>query len=116
MNPYKIMILNLGSTSYKFKLYRIAVDTSGQDSFAEELIAEGAFERIGTSGKCLIRTKQQDWEEERAFSDHLEAFLFSIQWLSENWILSSLVELDAIGFKSVHAGEVSGVELLMRKF
>ena len=112
MNPYKIMILNLGSTSYKFKLYRIAVDTSGQDSFAEELIAEGAFERIGTSGKCLIRTKQQDWEEERAFSDHLEAFLFSIQWLSENWILSSLVELDAIGFKSVHAGEVSGARII----
>ena len=70
MNPYKIMILNLGSTSYKFKLYRIARDASGQDYFTEELIAEGAFERIGTSGKCLIRTKQQDWEEERAFSDH----------------------------------------------
>ena len=70
VNPYKIMILNLGSTSYKFKLYRIARDASGQDYFTEELIAEGAFERIGTSGKCLIRTKQQDWEEERAFSDH----------------------------------------------
>ena len=55
MNPYKIMILNLGSTSYKFKLYRIARDASGQDYFTEELIAEGAFERIGTSGKCLIR-------------------------------------------------------------
>ena len=48
---YSILVLNLGSTSFKFKCYRMG-DT-------EELMASGSVERIGGSGSYFVSAGDQ---------------------------------------------------------
>ena len=107
MNPKNILILNLGSTSFKCKLYKVMGE--GQ----EEQVAEVGFERIGVSaGKCFISAQRLVWEAERAFTDHLEAFEFSLYGLLDNGVLTSPDDLDAVGYKAVHAGTISGAKVI----
>lgn len=112
MKPYKIMILNLGSTSYKFKLFE-------KNNGTETIIAEGGFENIGSAvrdqahlSKWFIDGQTVKKKGERDFSTHMEAFHFSMDILAENKILSSMEELSAVGYKSVHAGTVSGARII----
>ncbi len=79
----KILVANLGSTSFKFRL--ISID--GQD---ERLLAQGGFERI---------------------RDHGEAIDQCLAVLREGGLIESRDDLDAVGFKAVQGGEVSGCRL-----
>lgn len=103
MKEYKVMVLNLGSTSYKFKLFF-------KKDVTVQVLAEGGFENIGSAtGKWFIRMQEKPEQiGEKAFADHLEAFELSMEILKKEQILSSFEELDAVGYKSVHAGTVSG--------
>jgi len=76
----KILVANLGSTSFKFRL--ISID--GQE---ERSVAQGGFERI---------------------QDHGEAIDRCLDVLREGGVISSLEDLDGVGFKAVQGGEVSG--------
>lgn len=99
---YKIIILNLGSTSFKFKLF-------SKDKEQEHVLAEGGFENIGSAaGKWHVCISDRAVAGEQRFENHLEAFRFSMEQLSEQKMLQSFDELDAVGYKSVHAGNVSG--------
>lgn len=102
MKQNTIMILNLGSTSYKFKLFR---GNPGE----ERVLAEGGFENIGSvRGRWFLNTEREKTEDVQGFADHMEAFLFSVEKLAAAKILSSLSELTAVGYKSVHGGAITG--------
>ena len=83
------MILNLGSTSFKFKLYQIEKDKAEEEQCLE--IVQGQTENVG---------------------DHLEAFENCLKELEQSGILHSMGELDAVGYKSVHAGAISGARII----
>lgn len=100
------MVLNLGSTSYKFKLFQ-------EGKNGGELLAEGGFENIGgEDGEWFVESKKACRKGNGTFSDHMQAFQLSILLLAENKVLTSLEELSAIGYKSVHAGVLSGARII----
>ncbi|MGE9297385.1 MAG: acetate/propionate family kinase [Puniceicoccales bacterium] len=75
-----ILVANLGSTSYKYTLFRAEGDRLSE-------ISKGKYERV---------------------EDHGEVIEDSLQKLIGEGSLSSLSDLDAVGFKAVMGGEVSG--------
>ena len=85
---YHIMVLNLGSTSFKYKLFRIDNE--------EKQIAEGGYENVGPSGAM----------------SHMDAFADTERELKEKKLLESFELLDAVGYKAVHAGDVTGARVI----
>jgi len=79
----KILVVNIGTTSLKYRLY---------DMQSGGVMAKGLVERIGQAGCC------PDYEAAIA------------QCLGDLPI--GLAELSAIGFKAVHAGPVTGARLV----
>ena len=97
----RIFLLNLGSTSLKFKLYEFEE--------SENVIASGEFERIGgASGLWKIETSSQRLEGEASFPSHEAAYEFCKETLCSQGILTSFSSLSAIGYKAVHAGRLTG--------
>ena len=58
-NPVNILVANLGSTSFKFRLFRFsgtdanANANAGVASSAPELLAQGGYERVTDYGKAI---------------------------------------------------------------
>lgn len=98
-----ILVLNLGTTSFKCKLF-----SCGKDS--QQVIAEGEVESIGAkSGRYALRGT--DGKEQRGMAcvrDHAQALVHCLTRLKEMGILSGLEGLSAIGYKAVHGGTFSG--------
>jgi acetate kinase len=90
----KILVANLGSTSFKYRLYDLADP-------AEPLLARGAVE----SGRG-------ERESVGPIPDHGAAVQLCLDQLtdSEVGVLKDPAEVSAIGFKAVHAKGVSGVQ------
>lgn len=102
-----IMVINLGSTSYKFKCYRMS------EIGSEELLATGEFENIGSvASSYRISIGNHAVEENAVFPTHADAFAYAVDYMIKEGILSSMNELDAVGYKSVHAGTVSGTKVI----
>ena len=103
----KILVANAGSTSLKYRLYQFPEET---------LLAEGRIENIGLE-QTRVQHSTPSGEpvtETCAGLSYSEAIQRVISALtnSETGVLASLQELDAVGFKVVHAFQVSGcVEL-----
>src|SRR5271155_399359 len=100
----KILVANLGSTSFKYRLYDMA---------DERLLARGGVERIGSaSSRCFVEAGAVKEELQQAVADHAVAVGYCLQQLSEPRIgaLKDPSELAAIGFKAVHAQGISGVQ------
>jgi acetate kinase len=95
----KILVINLGSTSFKFKI----IDTD-----SESVLSEGLIDRIGSPLSTVSIKKMGDGiiEEEREFRNQSEAIeaVFSA--------VRGIKEVDAVGFKAVHAGETFGPILI----
>jgi len=86
----KILVANIGSTSFKYKLF-------GMEPFTA--LAQGRVERIGApGGQC------PDYESA------IQSCLTKI--VGNNKVLRDLRELSAIGFKAVHAGPLSGTQVI----
>lgn len=99
-----ILIANLGSTSFKYRLFDMA---------DEKLLARGGVERIGSpSSRCFVQAGERKLESEISAPDHAAAVRLCLKQLSDPQIaaLKSPAELSAIGFKAVHADGVSGVQ------
>lgn len=75
-----LLVANLGSTSFKYRLYRIA-------GSSETLVAKGGFERVTDYGLAI---------------DECLAALMSAGHVR------SASDLHGVGFKAVHGGEVTG--------
>jgi acetate kinase len=103
----KILVANLGSTSFKYRLYDLE---SG-----EHLLARGGIERIGSeTAKVTIKLPSGDLESIQPVLDHGDAVQLCLDQLTDpkTGVLNDASEVAAIGFKSVHAKDVSGVQLV----
>ena len=85
-----ILVVNIGSTSFKYQLYAVERDC---------VLAQGRIERIGQPGGVC--------------PDYATAIQHCMaQIAGEGKPLRHLAELAAIGFKTVHAGPVGGARLV----
>jgi acetate kinase len=101
-----ILICNVGSTSLKYRLFRMEK--------GETALCRGGAERVGgQAGRFYhenLRTGAK-WEEAGAFPTHREAIERMLRALTDD-CLKSLSDLACVGFKVVHAKGVSGVQYL----
>jgi acetate kinase len=99
----KVLVANLGSTSFKYRLFNMA---------DERELARGGVERIGApQSPCRVRIG--DWSDERTtpVPHHGVAVEACLAQLTDpqHGCLRDAGELSAIGFKAVHGGRMSGV-------
>ncbi len=94
----KIMSINAGSSSLKFSLFDMETETS---------IASGLFERIGIE-KSNYKIKYQGTkiEQEVPLETHADAVDILLEKLVELNIIASLDEIDAIGHRVAHGGDL----------
>lgn len=100
----KILVANLGSTSFKYRLFDMA---------DERVLARGGVERIGSERcRCYVSASSLSEESSLAAPDHAIAVKFCLDQLSDPKLhcLRSPSELAAIGFKAVHAQGLTGVQ------
>ena len=100
----KILVANLGSTSFKFRLFDMS---SGAQR------ARGGIERIGQpSSPWFVEMDGKRQEGESAIGDHGDAVRLTLDMLTDpdNGCLADADEVSAIGFKAVHGGRYSGVQ------
>ena len=102
----KILVANLGSTSFKYRLFDMASETQ---------LAKGGIDRIGQpESQCLVQIAGRQTESREQIPNHAVAVGKCLDQLTdaENGCLSSVEEVAAIGFKAVFAGKLSGVRLV----
>lgn len=96
----KVLVLNCGSSSLKYKLLDMA---------NQEELAQGAVEKIGLEGSFLKFTKPNGEKIvlEHAMPEHQAAIEFVLDVLAspEHGAVKSLDEIDAVGHRVVHGGE-----------
>ncbi len=100
----KILVANLGSTSFKYRL----LDMDG-----ERQLARGGIERIGSDdSRSVVEIGDQRREHVGRVADHAEAVKSCLEQLTdpEFGCLKEAAEVSAIGFKAVHGGRFSGVQ------
>src|SRR5947207_5632390 len=100
----KILVANLGSTSFKYRLF---------DMTDEQVLARGGVERIGSEqARCFVEARGEREEATLAALDHAVAVRLCLQQLSDpkRQCLKDPAELAAIGFKAVHAQGLTGVQ------
>jgi acetate kinase len=100
----KILVANLGSTSFKYRLY---------DMTDERQLARGGIERIGSSqSRCVVEIGGRREELTACVPDHAEAVRQCLEQLThpQTGCLKDAMEVAAIGFKAVHGGHLSGVQ------
>ena len=102
----KILVANLGSTSFKYRLF---------DFPAETQIARGGIERIGDAeSSWFFEISEHRAEGVSAIPDHAAAVQLCLDQLTntESGCLTAVSEVSAIGFKAVCAGSLCGVRLV----
>ena len=95
----KILVINCGSSSLKYQLFNME---------NEEVMVKGLVERIGIEGSRLVQKNNGDeFVIEEAMQNHTEAVshVFDALIDSENGVIASLEEIDAVGHRFVHGGE-----------
>ncbi|HLA83600.1 MAG TPA: acetate/propionate family kinase [Thermoguttaceae bacterium] len=100
----KILVANLGSTSFKYRLF---------DMDDRRQLARGGIERIGSpESACKIEIGEHRREETLHVGDHAEAVRRCLAQVTdpEHGCLGDASEVAAIGFKAVHGGRSSGVQ------
>jgi acetate kinase len=101
----KILVSNIGSTSFKFRLFDM--------SSAELELASGGADRIGGSGGSLkLALAGQTTRVEQDFADHGRAIEFVMSRLVAEGVLASPADLDAVAFKAVVGGGAEPVCLV----
>ncbi|MGI6223000.1 MAG: acetate/propionate family kinase [Prevotella sp.] len=97
----KVLVLNCGSSSIKYKLYDMA---------DERVLAQGGVERIGIDG-AFIKVKLDNGEKRKIMADlptHKEgvALVFKVLLDPEIGAIKSLDEIDAVGHRIVQGGDL----------
>ncbi|MCR4909097.1 MAG: acetate kinase [Lachnospiraceae bacterium] len=96
----KILVINCGSSSLKFQLI---------DTVSDEVLSKGLCERIGIEGGRLelkVRAGEKT-SEQVEMKDHRAAVDMVLKKLTdtEQGVIRSLSEIDAVGHRVVHGGE-----------
>ena len=97
----KILVLNCGSSSIKYKLYDMA---------DESVLAQGGAERIGLD-EAFVKVTMKDGSKEKIMHDmpdHKEGVKFVLSLLVDPkyGCLKSLDEIDAVGHRIVQGGDL----------
>lgn len=106
----KILVLNCGSSSIKYKLFEMET---------KEVLAQGGIEKIGLPGSFLKLTLPNGEKKilEKDIPEHTVGVEFIFQTLTsaEYGALKSLDELDAVGHRMVHGGERFSQSVILNK-
>ena len=99
-NRMKILVLNCGSSSVKYKLFDMA---------SKEVLAQGAIEKIGLPDSFLKFTLPEGHKVviEKNIPEHTAGVELILDTLlsSEYGCIKSLEEINAVGHRLVHGGE-----------
>ena len=103
----KIFVMNLGTTSFKFKLYAF-------DDTQPLVLAAGELESIGAASSAYEITYPdgRSHKDHAPICDHGAAFAHCFCILQQDGILRDLDDLTAVGYKAVHGGNLSGTCLV----
>ena len=106
----KILVLNCGSSSIKYKLF---------DMTTKEVIAQGGIEKIGLKGSFLKLTLPNGEKKvlEKDIPEHTIGVEFILNTLinPEYGAIKSLDEINAVGHRMVHGGERFSKSVLLDK-
>jgi len=95
-----ILVANLGSTSFKYKLY---------DMPDARVLAEGGADRIGAGeSSWSVQVDEASEQGVRELPDHASAIDWHLAKLQALGAVASLDAIEAVGFKAVHGGPISG--------
>jgi acetate kinase len=108
-----VLVANLGSTSFKYKLFDMPAAPGSNNGGAvvggEKLLATGATDRIGQGGSTWSVTAGQCAAQGQAdIADHGQAVALHLRHLKELGAIGRIEDVQAIGFKAVHGGPISG--------
>ncbi|KRL39968.1 acetate kinase [Liquorilactobacillus nagelii DSM 13675] len=93
----KILAINAGSSSLKFKLFEMP---------AEKVLASGVFERIGLAqGKIKIKSTTGVYTSEEPLTDHSYAVKRLLELMRELKIIIDFNEIIGVGHRVVAGGE-----------
>ena len=95
----KILVINAGSSSLKYQV----IDTT-----ENKVITKGLCERIGIDGRHTNKTNGGKYVEEVTMKNHSDALKVVIDCLVSDKVpaIASLEDIEAIGHRVLHAGEV----------
>ena len=95
----KVLVINAGSSSLKYQL---------MDMESEKVITKGLCERIGIDGRHTNKTNGGKYVEEVTMKNHSDALKVVIDCLVSDKVpaIASLEDIEAIGHRVLHAGEV----------
>lgn len=106
----KILVLNCGSSSIKYKLF---------DMTTKEVLAQGGIEKIGLVGSFLKLTLPNGEKKilEKDIPEHTAGIEFILNTLvsPEYGAIKSLDEINAVGHRMVHGGERFSESVLLNK-
>ena len=106
----KILVLNCGSSSIKYKLF---------DMTTKEVLAQGGIEKIGLVGSFLKLTLPNGEKKilEKDIPEHTAGIEFILNTLvsPECGAIKSLDEINAVGHRMVHGGERFSESVLLNK-
>ncbi len=92
----KILAVNCGSSSLKFKMYEMP---------EEEVLISGLFERIGEkASEYTIKLNGEKYSKEVELPNHKVAFEILVDELKKNKIIKKLDEIKGIGHRIVQGG------------
>ena len=96
----KILVVNCGSSSLKYQLI---------DMENESVLAKGNFERIGEESAFVThKVNGEKYVIKKPTMNHTEALKIVLEQLvhSDYGVIKSLTEIDAVGHRIVHGGEI----------
>ncbi|QDU33909.1 Acetate kinase [Poriferisphaera corsica] len=95
-----VLVVNLGSTSFKYKLFDMSRN--------ESVLATGDADRIGQGGcTWTVKANHHDLSGKANLDDHSVAVDLHLDQLIELGIINSIEDISAIGFKAVHGGSIN---------
>ena len=93
----KILAVNCGSSSLKFKMYEMP---------EEDVLISGLFERIGEkASEYTIKVNGEKYSKEVELPNHKVAFEILVDELKKNHIIKKLDEIKGIGHRIVQGGD-----------
>ncbi len=95
----KILVLNCGSSSIKYKLY---------DMSDHSVVTSGGIEKIGLPDSFItIKQNGGKYTQQRPIAEHTAGvqWIFEVLTSGEHAVLSHLDEIGAVGHRMVHGGE-----------
>jgi acetate kinase len=107
----KVLVANVGSTSYKSRLF---------DMDGERELAQGGVERVGSEDAIVSYRRGSETLVDNLVvpvRDHREAVRRILDLLTDprTGVIADARQVDAVGFKAVQAGEKNGSVLLTRE-